>query len=154
MLVLSTVFYRLKMARLRPGANGSGFSLIELILVLLLASIVTVAVAPRWPGSGLVLQQDGDQLAGDLNLARASAMSYRDSMTLQRSASVDRYSLTDSSGAIRLTSRSLGGSTFSAFTVTFDEKGNPGRSDLTITLSSRGDQRTLTVVGESGAVLW
>ena len=63
-------------AALRPRARG--FTLVELITVLILAAILAVVAIPHLVGSGeTAAQVFGDQLASGLRLAQKSALAHR-----------------------------------------------------------------------------
>ncbi|MBF0455831.1 MAG: GspH/FimT family pseudopilin [Magnetococcales bacterium] len=135
------------------GKDG-GFSLIELLLVMVLSAIVFVVAAPRWPGDEITLQSQADQLSADLDLARALAISRGESITIQRATTPDSYTLTDSSGTPLYPSTQLDGISLQTFSITFDPYGNPGSADQEIALSHHDARMSLRVVGESGVVIW
>ncbi|MBF0358270.1 MAG: GspH/FimT family pseudopilin [Magnetococcales bacterium] len=140
----TTIFYGNK--------NSSGFTLIELVLVMLLVGILTVVVSARWPGSSITLQSYADHLNADLDLARSMALSRGESVTIKSSAG-NSYSITDSSGSTLYNNNHLGSVTMDGFSVVFDSYGSPGGTDQDIDLGLNGKNITLRIVGDSGVVV-
>ncbi len=132
--------------------NSSGFTLIELVLVLLLVGILTVVASARWPGSSITLQSYADHLNADFDLARSMALSRGESVSI-KSSSGNSYSITDSSGSALYSDDHLGSLTMDSFTVVFDRYGSPGSTDQDIGLGLDGKNITLRLVGESGVVI-
>jgi prepilin-type N-terminal cleavage/methylation domain-containing protein len=132
--------------------NSSGFTLIELVLVVLLVGILTVVVSARWPGSSTTLQSYADHLNADLDLARSIALSRGESVSIKSSVG-NSYSISDSSGSTLYSDNHLGSVTMDSFTVVFDRYGSPGGTDQDIDLALGGKNITLRLVGESGVVL-
>jgi Tfp pilus assembly protein FimT len=124
-----------------------------MILVIVVAGIIAVAVAARWPGMEITLQSYSNNLAADLDLARALALSRGESITIQHSSGATSYSITDSSGGSLYTTTPVDGVLIDSFTAVFDLYGSPGVADIDIGLSMNGSQITLRIVGESGAVV-
>jgi prepilin-type N-terminal cleavage/methylation domain-containing protein len=131
--------------------KNSGFTLIELILVMVLAGILIVVATARWPGTEITLQSSVDQLAADLDLARSLAISRGKSITIQSTA--DSYTITDSANTVLYPASRLAGVAMDSFTIVFDRYGNPGPTDTSIGLAINGTRMSLTIVSESGVVL-
>ncbi|MBF0381432.1 MAG: GspH/FimT family pseudopilin [Magnetococcales bacterium] len=134
--------------------NSGGFTIIELILAIVLVGILSVIAVARWPGVGISIYSYRENLAHDINLARAMALSRGESVTIQNSTNHDSYLITDSSGSVVKTSTPLTGLTIYTFIVVFDPYGDPGLQDSDIGLELEGNTTALRVVGESGAVVF
>lgn len=131
-----------------------GFSLIEMVMVLLILSILAVSAGARWPGSGLTLQAAADQLAQGVRLAQAHAMGTGTSAAILR-ISPDTYQIQDKDG-IPIETTTLRDITITPFSVSFNNLGDPqtGTTDTTITLSTTDEQRPLQITAITGAVVF
>lgn len=151
-----------------------GFSLVELIIVMLTLSIIAVFVAPRWVGTTPTLYTQNQQLLSDIhytqNLSMISGKRFRLNLITPNS-----YSITDISGTA-VPNPSTGansvtlapGVNFGTFTnlpsslIAFDERGIPYTnatattaliSTAVIVLTSGGVNRSIQITPETGNVL-
>lgn len=148
-----------------------GFTLIELVSVLLLMAILAVVAADQWPGFGINLSAQTDQLLNDIRYTQFLAMNRGQRYRINFAA--DHYWITDASGtvtypfpangasAVTLTS-GVTLSTTDSFLVfdgngvpytTASSPGTPLAADAVITLSADGMTSTLTVSPETGYVV-
>jgi MSHA pilin protein MshC len=135
--------------------------MIEIIAVLVLIGIMSAVVVSRWGGIGATVETEATLLKSNLRFAQTLAMSDTSatwsvsvasaSYTLNRdgSASTLQWPGDDSSthtfpGSVRVTS--------GTGTVTYDSYGNPGASDVSITVGDGSSSRTITVVGVTGFI--
>jgi MSHA pilin protein MshC len=154
-----------------PTQRAQGFTLIELVTVLLLISILAVVAINQWPGSSINLSAQADQLANDIRYTQSLAMNRGQRYRINLAA--DRYWISDAGGTVTISLPGSGatvvtlnsGITLSAsysFLV-FDGNGapyitatTPGTAlaaDAVITLSADGVSRTLTISPQTGRVL-
>lgn len=149
-------------------SNRSGFTLIELTLVLLLASILAAVAVPRWTTAlqSFRVANAAHRVAADLALAKATAYSSSASRTVTFSVSNNQYTV----GGVKSLNRASGpyvvvlstdpyrsqfvsvwGQT-SEQTITFDGFGKPNRGG-TIVVASGGCQKSIVVDAESGVAV-
>ncbi|MHB8564744.1 MAG: prepilin-type N-terminal cleavage/methylation domain-containing protein [Acidiferrobacteraceae bacterium] len=147
----------------------AGFTLIELVIVIVLAGILAVAAMDRLPGAGLSLGAQTDQVASDLRLVQ--------SLELTRGASYclnvmpGGYQITDQGCATAIVNPATGVTTtnfgpgitastnFTNGYVAFRGPGVPYASQTTalgapgvITLSAGGASRTVSIAPQTGYV--
>lgn len=137
-----------------PKQHNLGFSLIELLLVIILAAILITVAAARWPGGEITLQAYAENLSTDIDLARTAALSRGTGTVIQRGSSADSYSISSSSGSQLYPTKILPGASLEPFRINFDRFGNPGADNQDISIEFSGVSKSLQVVGESGAVIW
>jgi MSHA pilin protein MshC len=161
--------------------RSSGFTIIEIIVVLLLMSILAATVLGRSvTTSNLDLNSATDKVRNQLRFAQAEAMKRSDTVWGVNSSGTE-YWLFSNSTAIgnevripggdysdagnRIKKADLGaGVSLSDFTVFFDRIGKPYTAytsptantplavQMTITVSTPGDNRTITVTPETGLI--
>lgn len=115
----------------------SGFSLIELVIVTIIASILAVFVLPLWTGSTVNVAGQADQLAADIMYTQSLALTTGQRYYLSR-ASATTYQIKNSAGTAiaypgtNLTTITLkSGVSFGSFVnlpnnlIAFDGKGSP-----------------------------
>lgn len=149
---------------------GHGFSLAELILVLILVGILAFFVVIVWPGKIIDLSAQATLLANDLRYTQSLSMTRGERYRLVV-VSATRYQITDSTGAVAsLTLHNnpvtLGkGITFTSpigQLVAFDTKGVPYSntsipgSPLTtassFVITSSGQSKSIIIAPETGRV--
>lgn len=153
----------------KPGSpRQDGFSLIELVTIIVVISALIVVAAFNWPGKVLNLDAQAYQLASDIRYTQSLSMTRGQRFRIDMIA--DRYTLQDQGGAtyahpvagasavlldtgITLSPNSL---------LVFDGKGvpytvtaipgTPMAADVTIVLSGGGETRQLLVSAQTGRV--
>lgn len=139
-----------------------GFSLLELMVAIALIAIIATLALPNMVGqiSGSRLRGDGDNLRGDLQLARARAV--RDAVPVALVFTATGYSMFTDEGAtprsldagetlIRSKTLSSGigcnliDTTFMDHAVRFDPRGRVEESGVAVLNSSAGKQLQITV---------
>ena len=138
--------------------NRAGFSLIEIIAVLVLVAIVSVVVVARAGGLGNAasLQADVGALKSHLRYAQMRAMS--DTVPWSTVIGGSSYTLfrdgapSPLPGGDSETYFFAGGVSATAATVTFDDWGIPAEGAVSITLSGAGGSVTVTVTENTGFV--
>lgn len=151
--------------------RAHGYTLFEFILVLILASILSAVAVETWPGSGINVTAQADQLIGDIRYAQSLSMTRGQRYRINFTA--NSYSITDAAGTTAVphpmnnaTSVTLN----SGITLTtthnflvFDGNGAPYTtatlpgtalaSDAVITLTASGATRTIRISPQTGRVL-
>jgi MSHA pilin protein MshC len=150
-----------------------GFTLIELIMVLVILGVLSAYVAARWSPGDSAVHTEAAQLARDLRHAQALAMSL--GTPLDFVASGGGYSVTNSGSVIQDPARgspfqhnlangvNLGGSCTTGDTLRFDTLGRPMRgtvltsfnlmdSTCTHALSGPSVSSTVTLIPVTGFV--
>jgi prepilin-type N-terminal cleavage/methylation domain-containing protein len=152
----------------------AGFSLIELIMVLIILSVVMINVYVNWPGATLNVRGQADRLADDIRYTQTLSMSQGQRFRLVKTSSTT-YQITNSAGTAIImpsggTSVTLGtGISFGALTnlpnslIAFDGKGapytdtgSPGTalaSTASILLNSGSESNTISISPETGRVI-
>jgi len=155
---------------LRPRAVSAGFSLIELVVVIVLLGIVAAVVMPRWRGgSGFEERALHDQVVAALRYAQKSAVAARRTVCVSFSTSPSKVDFSISStypaancsiGSLLAgpdgTNLSIAASgsiaiTSSASSLTFDAAGRPSAA-ASITVSGLPASLAITVESETGYV--
>ena len=154
-----------------PIRRAQGFTLVELVSVLLLTAILAAVAMNQWPGAGINLAAQADRLQSDIRYAQSLAMNRGQRYRLNLAA--DHYWISDAGGSVTVALPGSGaavvtlsnGITLSSaygFLVfdgkgapytTADTPGTPLAADAVITLSADGDSRTLSISPETGHVL-
>lgn len=150
-----------------------GFTVIELIMVIVILAIVSVYVFPKWPGMTVNLDAQAQLLANDLRYTQSLSMS-RDHLYRWVKTSSTAYEIRDqNSTAIMLPSGATsvtfnGDITFGTLTnlsnnlVSFDGQGVPCSdtsdpptalsSDATIPITSGALTKTITITRKTGKI--
>lgn len=151
-----------------------GFTLIELVIVIILIGILSTSVYLSWPKSSVSLDAQAHQIAHDIRYAQTLAMTKGQRYRFVRTSSTS-YQVTNNSGtAVMLALGSAivtlnAGITFSGFTnlpnnlIAFDGKGTPYTntsspgtalaSTATISLTANGETRTISISPGTGRVI-
>ncbi len=141
-----------------------GFTLFEVVLVLVLIGIISVAVIPSWNSAQVNLNRQSDLLARNLRHAQAVAIHRATPLTIDLSAAA--YSVKD--GVSVITDPATGdpftvtlenGVTFSSFTdFDLDSLGRPSNgvsllsTDTTQTMNGGSRSRVITITPVTGSV--
>ncbi len=128
-----------------------GFTLLELIIVMLVISIILISVQMNMPSSANYnLSSFTDRIRTDLRYTNLLALSLNQSYSIVFTANSYSISPSPPSGAYSVAMPS--GVTLSPVTVTFDSMGTPNAAaNIAITASGVGTN-TLTVTAETGFV--
>lgn len=151
----------------------SGFTLLELVIVIIVLSIISTVVLFNWPGMTVNVGGQAQQLANDIRYTQALAMSKGQRYYLIKQSSTT-YQIKSTSGSTVLlalgnTTMTLNsGITFGSFTnlpnnlIAFDGKGapytdtgSPGTalsSTATMALVSGSNTKTISISPETGRV--
>lgn len=138
--------------------KNSGFTLFEIIMVLVLLGILTAVAASRLVNVSQDLVGETERLKINLRFAQYLAMTNNvdtwsvslssASYTLQKNGSPASINFPDSSSSTHTFSGGVS-LTAGSGTVTFDEWGSPGTTDYVITLSS---SKTITITRNTGFI--
>lgn len=128
-----------------------GFTLIELITVMMLVAIIAVTISMNLPSfSTYSLSSMTEQLRRDIRYTQTLAMSLNASYSLILSTNSYTISPTPPDGAYTVSMPS--GISLSPATITFDAMGDPGAA-ASVTITAAGvSSNTLTISAETGFV--
>ncbi len=153
--------------------NTAGFTLLELIFVLLIMSIISVTVMLQWTASGIDLGAQAKELASDIRYTQSLAMTNGQRYYLIKQSSTTYQIMTSGGTAVmlfngRTTATLNSGITFGTLTnlpnnlVAFDGKGTPYTtssspgtaltSTATIPITSGGATKTISIQPGTGRV--
>lgn len=139
----------------------AGFTLVEVIAILILLGILSAVAASRFMDTGAAdVRAAADTLKSHLRYAQIRAMNSNvtwgidfaaNSYTLMQNgaASATRFPGT-SSGTVTLGSGLAVSSTVDP--ITFSQRGSPGATTATITVSKGGNSTTITVTKKTGFI--
>lgn len=145
-----------------------GFTLVELVTVLLIISVISVTAIVSWPGDGINLSAQADQLVGDIRYAQSMAM-HRGQRYRINFAS-DRYWMSDESGStthahpVAGTSNVMlgagmslssthGSLIFNTAGTPYSNSSTPLASTAVLTLSAGSESVTVRVSPQTGRVI-
>jgi MSHA pilin protein MshC len=130
--------------------QSKGFTLLELIIILIVTSILSAYVLMRAPSSSLYTQSSAaEQVRRDIRYTQSLAMSLNASYSINFSANGYTITPPPPNGAYSITMPT--GVTLSVVTITFDATGTPGAA-ASVTVTGSGGTTTLTVAAETGFV--
>lgn len=150
----------------------AGFTLVELIVIIVLVTLLAFVAAPRFTGGGMEVSSQAEQLATDIRYTQTLSMTRGDRYRINLTAA--GYQVTDSAGNPE-THPGTGSTNFIALDgvalsgynppltnnyVIFDGRGVPYvdtagsalAGNAVITLTAQGITRTVTVSPETGRV--
>ncbi len=148
-----------------------GFTLIELVLVLLIVSIISTYAIIRFPGDGINLSAQADQIVSDIRHTQSLAINRGQRYRINFNS--DRYWISNIDNTTPYTHPASGTSTIMldsgiALTTThgflvFDGEGTPYTNgiipgtalaaDAVVTLSESSESRTIRITAETGRVI-
>jgi len=154
------------------SAKENGFTILEIVIVIIIVGILSVFASSRWGSTSLSTDGQGEQIANDIRYAQALAMTRNDRYRFVRTSATTYQVLNSAGTAISLaggTTTTLGtGISFGAFTnlpsnlVAFDGKGapytttgSPGTALAatgSIPVTSGGNTSTVTITPQTGRV--
>jgi prepilin-type N-terminal cleavage/methylation domain-containing protein len=130
--------------------QSKGFTLFELIIVMLLVGILSVYIGIRTPTTSLYAQSSTtEQIRRDIRYTQTLAMSLNASYSIIFSTNSYTISPNPPDGAYTVTMPS--GVTLSPGTITFNSMGAPSAAS-SVTITATGTITTLTIAAETGFV--
>lgn len=143
----------------KTTANNRGFTLIEVIAVLIVAGILLAIAADHILSTEHDLISQADIVKSHLRFAQLKAL-HDDTATWGIAFSNDHYTLRNGNAdaAISLPSENSNSYSFSSgvtsatATINFNSWGSPGTNDIPITLSQNGATTTFTITGNTGFI--
>jgi prepilin-type N-terminal cleavage/methylation domain-containing protein len=131
--------------------HNQGFTLIELITVLILISVIAAYATMRTPSSATYnLTSVAEQLRRDIRLTQTLATSLNTTYTITLLADSYSISPTPPTGAVAVTMPS--GVTLTPTTLSFNSMGAPsGAASITVTATG-APSITITVAAETGFI--
>lgn len=144
----------------RAGDKANGFTLFELIIILVLVGLLSIVAIPVFLNEGLRVTPAADQIAGEIRYAQSLAMTHGESHSFNVSG--DSFSISsESGGAVPLSNGDPAGS-FDGLNLTIDGSGSGsvtfsslfGEADgtHTIQVSGGGSSASVSVAGNTGYV--
>jgi len=129
----------------------TGFTLIELIMVIALAGIIAVFTTMCNPGTGpFNLDSISEQVKRDIRYTQILAMGLNTSYTITISPGSYTISPTPPTGSATMTLPA--GVTLTAATITFDSNGTPITGAASVTVTTNTGNRILTLYDRTGFV--
>lgn len=151
--------------------RADGFTIIELVAVIVLLGILAISIVPRYPGKSIELNGQIEQLAGDIRFAQSLSMTHGARHCIFFNTGAASYQFrntncttavahpaTGSSGYVSLSNATMALGNISGSFIEFDTRGKPytftaPASNATVTLTSSGETRSVSVSPETGRVL-
>lgn len=144
----------------RAAGRTDGFTLFELIIILVLVGLLSIVAIPMFLNEDLRVTPAADQIAGEIRYAQSLAMTRGESHSFDVSG--DSFSISsESGGAVPLSNGDAAGS-FDGLSLTIDGGGSGsvtfsslfGEADgaHTIQVSGGGSSASVSVAGDTGYV--
>ncbi len=143
-----------------------GFTLVELVVVLVIAGILAVGMLPRFSQGIVEVSGQAEQVAADVRYAQTLSMTRGQRYCISFTSSGYQFRTTNctvavnhpatgSTAAIVLSGTTVGTNNLNANAIEFDTKGRPQSFTLpannaTIPLTSNGQTRNVVVSPETG----
>src|SRR5258706_2012544 len=143
-----------------------GFTLVELVVVLVLAGILAVGMLARFSQGVVEVSSQAEQVAADVRYAQTLSMTHGQRYCISFTGTGYQFRTTNctvavnhpatgSTAAIVLSGTTVGTNNLNASAIEFDTKGRPQSftaplSNATITLTSSGQIRSVIVSPETG----
>jgi len=142
-----------------PSAGKSGFTLIEIIAVLLLLGIIGAVVFSRSLNTNADLLGEIEIIKGHLRYAQLKAMNDLTPWGLNFAGSTYTLEENNTPSATPLPAQdsstynlTAGSATASTNPVIFDEWGDPGTGPITVTVTVGGDSATFSIAKTTGFI--
>jgi prepilin-type N-terminal cleavage/methylation domain-containing protein len=135
--------------------NERGFTLIELVSVLLFLGILAAVVMPAFNTGGISVETAANAIEADLRMAQELAMSRETSASvgITFTNGSNTYTLTDPAGAFSVTRTFTGAVTISSGgTISFNRFGEPAVIS-SVQITAGGQTKTITVEQFTGRVI-
>ncbi len=137
--------------------NEDGFTLIELIMVIVIIGILAFVAIQKYPASGISLETAADMIRSDIRSVQALAMSQHASQTLTFSSTKYEFPVIgEENNKIRnFADIFKGGISLSAYpaSISFNSLGEPiAGYGSSITITTGSTTKTLTVLQYTGRV--
>ena len=130
--------------------HSKGFTLIELIVVMIIIAVLAVYVVMRTPSTSLYGQSYvSEQIRRDIRYTQSLAMSLNMNYSIIFSTNSYTISPNPPTGTYTITMPS--GVTLSPGSITFNSMGAPAAAS-SVTISGTGASTTLTIAAETGFV--
>ena len=142
-----------------PLRSSNGFTLVEVICVLLLIGIVTTVVLSRTMDHSVELISEMEVAKGHLRYAQSRAMNSNQSWginfsgssyTLEEDGAASVTALPGLNGAIRTLAEGSISSTVNP--IVFNQWGNPGSTAITVTISDGTDSQSFAIAPVTGFI--
>ncbi len=134
-----------------PISKSAGFTLIELIMVIVVIGLLATSAVDRNP-TGVDRVAKARRLASDIRLTQSYAMSRGVDFRIL-STGLDSYEIRDAGGDLfQGNQTSLSGVSLSSFDILFGQLGEPTGGAETITLTSASGDTTVQVLADTGYV--
>ena len=142
-----------------PLSSSHGFTMLEVICVLLLVGIISAVIISRTLDNSIELIGEMEIVKGHLRYAQTRAMNSNQSWginfsgssyTLEENGATSVTALPGESGAIG--TLTLGSISSNVNPVVFNEWGNPGANAITVTISDGSDAESFTISPLTGFI--
>jgi len=137
-------------------AESQGYTMMELIMVVVLIAVVSVSVLPKFfDTSSITVEGAAEMVAADIRYTQEIAMSSNDNKKVDFTQDSSTYTLKNSDDSVFRTVKLPSGVTVSSASIifTFNSLGEPtAGGGSSVTLSAGADTKTITVDSYTGRV--
>jgi len=137
-------------------AEPQGYTMMELIMVVVLIAVVSVSVLPKFfDTSSITVEGAAEMVAADIRYTQELAMSSNDDKKVDFTQDSSTYTLKNSGDIVFRTVKLPSGVTVSSASIifTFNSLGEPtAGGGSSVTLSAGADTKTITVDSYTGRV--